>query len=771
MGSGQRSGQLLEVAFKHHREGRLADAETTYNHILREDPKNPDALHFLGLLAHQVGRHDDAVDLIERAHRVARPQPFSLNNLGMAYGALGRYQEAKRCFGRALAIKPDYAEAHNNLGATLRSLSLPKEAERAYRRAIALKPEVPDAHYNLGNILMDLGMPAEAEQSFRRALALKPRYAEALNNLGNALVRLGRHEEAQRSFRAAISVEPRYAEAYHNLGNLLKDLGRLQDAVRLYREGIALQPDAVETKINLANVLQHLGQLEEAEQAHREVVKLRPDLALSHYNLGCCLLKMDRTQEALASLSQALSLKPDDASARWMLTMGQLTAIHENETGPARCRAAFSRELDNLIASLRAQPPADPAGVVLQTPFYLAYQEENNRPLLAKYGELCTTLMRVRHDKPALRSSRSAPGRRLRLGIVSAHIKAHAVWEALVKGWVRQLDPERFDVRLFHLNLYSDQETELARSLASHFEQAAHDLRGWVKSILGHELDLLIYPEVGMDPLTTQLASLRLAPVQLASWGHPDTTGLPTIDHYLSAEGFEPPDTGANYTEHLVALPNLGCFYQPHSVVAIPPDLGALGIKDDRPLLFCCGTPFKYLPQHDPVLVRIARELRSCQLVFFDYTTAQLSDKLKLRLKRVFERDGLDFARHVVFVPWQSRAHFYGLMRRADVFLDTIGFSGFNTAMQAVESGLPIVASEGRFMRARLASGILKRMGLPELVTTSEDEYVDLAVKLARNTEYRGQVRTRLEASRGILYEDHAPIRALQDFLLQVASR
>jgi predicted O-linked N-acetylglucosamine transferase (SPINDLY family) len=233
----------------------------------------------------------------------------------------------------------------------------------------------------------------------------------------------------------------------------------------------------------------------------------------------------------------------------------------------------------------------------------------------------------------------------------------------------------------------------------------------------------------------------------------------------------EPPDAGANYTEHLVALPNLGCFYQPHSVVPVPPDFSALGIKDDRPLLLCCGTPFKYLPQHDRVLVRIARELGSCQLVFFDYTTPQLSDKLKLRLKRAFERDGADFARQAVFVPWQSRAHFYGLMRRADVFLDTIGFSGFNTAMQAVEAGLPIVASEGRFMRARLASGILKRMGLAELVTTSEDEYADLAVKLATNPEYRSQVRNRLEASRGILYEDRTPIRALEDFLLEVKSR
>jgi predicted O-linked N-acetylglucosamine transferase (SPINDLY family) len=105
------------------------------------------------------------------------------------------------------------------------------------------------------------------------------------------------------------------------------------------------------------------------------------------------------------------------------------------------------------------------------------------------------------------------------------------------------------------------------------------------------------------------------------------------------------------------------------------------------------------------------------------------------------------------------------------VFLDTIGFSGFNTAMQAVECGLPIVTREGRFLRGRLASGILKRMGLPELVAQSEEDYVTLAVKLARDTEYREHIRSRIAASRHLLFEDVAPIRALEAFLVEATSR
>jgi predicted O-linked N-acetylglucosamine transferase (SPINDLY family) len=246
---------------------------------------------------------------------------------------------------------------------------------------------------------------------------------------------------------------------------------------------------------------------------------------------------------------------------------------------------------------------------------------------------------------------------------------------------------------------------------------------------------------------------------------------LPTLDYYLSAELFEPPGAQEHYTERLVPLPNLGCFLARTPVVPVTPDYSRLGLDERSAILVCAGTPFKYSPRHDWVLPAIARELERCQFVFFTYRVHQLSEKLRDRLRGAFERSGLDFDRHVRFIPWQPRPEFYGLMMRADVYLDTIGFSGFNTAMQAAECGLPIVTREGRFMRGRLASGILKRMGLPELIAASESEYVSLAVKLAREGEYRARIGTRMEASREVLYDDHAPIRALEAFLSSVIGR
>jgi len=268
-----------------------------------------------------------------------------------------------------------------------------------------------------------------------------------------------------------------------------------------------------------------------------------------------------------------------------------------------------------------------------------------------------------------------------------------------------------------------------------------------------------------MDPMSVKLASLRLAPLQAASWGHPETTGLPTIDTYLSAQGMEPDGAQANYTEDLVALPHLGCYVQ-RGAEQPPAALDDLGIDLPSPLLLCPGTPFKYAPEHDRVYPRIARELGQCRLVFFTHWTQALSGKLRQRLERAFAQEGLDFSRYVAFLPWLTRPAFFGLMQRADVFLDTIGFSGFNTALQAIQCGLPVVTLQGRFLRGRLASGILRRIGLDELVAQDEDGYVALAARLARDAAYRAQVRRRIEANRGLLFEDAAPVRALEEFLL-----
>lgn len=761
--------QWLELAVAHHQAGRLREAHELYGQVLQADPENTHALRYLGLMAQQLGNHEQAIELIEKAHRHGRPDPQSLNTLGMAHAGAGRFREAKRCFAKALGLKADYADAHGNLASTLRALGQLKEAEPSYRRALALDPRSAEAHYNLGNLLIELRRPAEALAQFEQALALRPDYVEAHNNMGSALLQLGRTDEAERCFRSAISLQPAYAQAHHNLGTLLQDLRRLDEAEQSYRAALATAPQVFETATSLGNVLHNLGRFEEALACHGDAIALRPDAAQAHYNRGNSLASLDRWEQAGASYARAIQLDPAFGAARWALAMAQLPSVYDNASQVAERRAAFARQLDELSAWVGSTPSAA-EDALIQQPFHLAYQHEDNRELLAKYGKLCTTVMGRWGQRQKLTSAPARKTGPMRLGIVSAHIHGHSVWHAILKGWVRHLDRERVELHLFHLGL-SDEETEFAKAKAAYFLQGSHGLRQWVDAIRQQELDALAFPEIGMHTLAAQIASLRLAPVQIASWGHPETTGIPTLDYYVSAEDFEPPDAGRYYTEKLVPLPHLGSFYEPYGTAPEAPDLAALGIPEKEPLFLCPGTPFKYLPSYDGLITAIARQLGACRFVFFIDERIPYSSKLRRRLELAFEQAGLAPQRYLVFIPWQSRARFYGLLSRAHAYLDTVGFSGFNSAMQAVECGLPIVALEGRFMRGRFGSAILRRMALDELVATSDAEYVSLAVRLGRDEEYREQMRRQIQARRQPLYGDTAPIAALQDFLTSTYSR
>ncbi len=753
--------------------GDAEGALKSYESALACNPADAYANYNLAKLLSARGELARAKRLLNTAleHKPGFPEASIV--LSNVHDLQGNLAAAATALEIALEQRPDVAGAWHNYGLILRKAGRLSEAIAAYQKALALAPDYVDAQIGLGKAFEAQGRPEDAVACYRKAVSLAPRVAEIHFDLGNRLLDQGAAQEAIACFHRALELRPDFPAARLNLGNAFRSLGRLDDAIACYRQALQLRPEFLDAHYNLGIGYRDQGRRSEAVGCFEKVIQLKPDFAEAYYCLGQLFDDEDRHDESLDFFRKAVSLNPEFALARWAFAMSQLPAVYGAEADQVRCRSAFAAELDSLdrwFDSSRAQQGANAVGA--HQPFGLAYQETNNRELLQRYGRLCTRLMAGWFDRQAFaRPRKHGSTGVVRVGIVSQHFRNHSVWNAMVKGWFQQLDRARFSLHAFYLGVEHDQETQFARTRASCFEERKHGLRQWVDAIIKAQPDALIYPEIGMDPMTARLASLRLAPVQAAAWGHPETTGLPTIDYYLSAAGFEPPHAQENYTEQLVALPHLGCFYEPAPVAAAGVDLGGLGIDTDAPLLICPGMPFKYGPQYDSVIIEIARALGRCRFVFFSSPLNRVWDKLRRRLEAAFAQSQLDLDDFVSFIPWQHRPGFYGLLKRADVFLDTIGFSGFNTAVQAVECGLPLVTREGRFMRGRLASGILRRMGLPELIARSEEDYVALAVRLARDHEYREQVRERFAASRHVLFEDLAPIRALENFLVDAANR
>ena len=755
--------------------GALTEAERLLLSALDSKPELPEASVTLAHVLSARGNLDAAAAVLKT---VLEQRPDDVNAL-CTYATVLRNQgkpaEAESTLRRATAAGLDSANATNLLGNLLAEQGKWEEAASCYRKALVIHPDSRDAHLALANILCQQGHTDEAIACYERALALEPNSPEINSGLGNLLRDRGRLAEAAICYQRAIALRPESAEAHNGLGNALWDQGLVEESMACYRRAIELRPDFAEAHSGLGNALAtDRSRLDEAIASYKKALELKPDFPEAHYNLGIALMYQNRHDEALECYRKVLALDSEHVQARWMLTIGQLPFVYGAGHDPGYCRAAFSRQLDELDRWFDASRAGKGfTAVGMHQPFCLAYQEENNRELLQRYGKLCARLMSAWMDRegvvlPQHRRDRDGV---VRVGIVSQYFWNHSVWNAIVKGWFRELDRERFSLYAFYLGSRHDEEMQLAQSRATHFDQGGRGPRQWVDAILGQQLDVLVYPEVGMDPMTLKLASLRLAPVQVATWGHPETSGLPTIDYFISAEDMEPPGAQANYAERLVALPHLGCFYQARQVDHIQFDLSSWDIDADTPLLVSPGMPFKYMPQHDWIFAEIASRLGRCRIIFFMPRPRSMSEKLRQRLEKEFSRRGLDFDRFVTFIPWQPRPAFYGLLKRADVFLDTIGFSGFNTAMEAVECGLPIVTREGRFLRGRFASGILKRMGLHELVAGSEAGYVALSVKLCQDAGYREEVRQRIDAQCHVLFEDGAPIRAFETFLASVTAR
>jgi len=170
---------LLVEAVAHHHQGRLAEAEKLYRHILSIDEHHADSLHLLGVIAFQCGQAQDSLDLIGRAITINDRAPHYHNNMGNTLRMLGRAEDAALHYRRALALQPDYAEAHNNLGIASYDMRLFDEAEESYKRALALSPGYVDALINLGNACIKTGRGDEAFAYYERASSLAPGHPAA----------------------------------------------------------------------------------------------------------------------------------------------------------------------------------------------------------------------------------------------------------------------------------------------------------------------------------------------------------------------------------------------------------------------------------------------------------------------------------------------------------------------------------------------------------------------------------------------------------------
>lgn len=714
--------------------GDLGRAEASYARAIAADPRHAGALHNLAILRANAGRPIEAMELLRQAILADPTTPEARFNLGTLFLVHGEIEVAASELATALALRPDY----------------------------------PEALVNLARVRAAQGDPDAAMALLLEAEALAPQCAPALTNLGALFMARGQYREAGQRYAMVLHLDPGSAEAAYNVANALKALGRQGEAIAFYDQALERQPAYVDALVNRANALRELERLDEAIETYDRALQLKPDEARLHLNLGQILRDRGDAEAARAALARALELDPEDAHARLAAIMAELPLVYADEAEVAESRARYAKGLDALAAW--ASTPERRRGLAravgMSQPFYLAYQAGNDCELQSAYGALiCSVVGEAYAPLPA--PAAPAAGERIRVGIVSGFFRAHSNWKIPIRGWLEGLDRSRFELIGYRTNPRRDAVTEEAERLCDRFVQGPRALEGWRDQIAADAPHVLIYPEIGMDPTTPRLAAQRLAPVQCASWGHPDTTGLPTIDLYLSSALMEPEGAEDAYAERLVRLPGLGVSLAPPAAAA-PAARSALGLDEDGVVFWCGQSLPKYLPRFDAVWPRIAQAAGACQFVFIGLPQASRAEQVfRDRLARAFAAAGLDVDRYCLFLPRMSEAEFSSAIGAADVFLDSLAWSGCNSTLEAIAHDLPVVTWPSDLMRGRHSAAILQAIDVVETIAHDLDDYVAIASRLATDPAWRAEVRTRITERKPRLWRDDASLRALETLLEQ----
>ncbi len=511
---------------------------------------------------------------------------------------------------------------------------------------------------------------------------------------------------------------------------------------------------------------QQLGLPDQVLHTLREAARVHPTESSFHFSLIVALQRSGQTQEAIACAEVASSLQPDNYTFTLFKHL-LLPIVYDTQAEISFYRQQFIKGLKDLIQQTSLETPEEKkhklAGISRLTNFYLPYQAHNDVELQRQYANLEHKIMAANYPQwvtplsmPSLKENN-----KIRIGYVSAYLHSYSgtLW---LTGWLQYCDRQNFEIYCYYTGNTPDPITQQFQEYSDVFHHIPHNLEAVCQQILADQLHILVFPEIGMDAQTLQLASLRLAPVQCTAWGHPVTSGLPTIDYFLSSELMEPENAQEHYSEELIRLPNIGVSYpKPY----IPPRLKTRSdfqLSDDAVLYLCCQAPFKYLPQYDYIFAEIARRVPQAQFIFLRGTL------LQPRLSRAFAQVGLKSEDYCAFLTIPERLDYLMINLLSDVYLDTLSWSGGNTSLEAIACNLPIVTCPGEFMRGRHSDSFLKLLGVTDTIAQDEADYIEIAVKLGLDPAWRGNITERINASQDHLFDDKACIAGLEAFYKQV---
>lgn len=740
--------------------GQPARALECYDRAIALDPQHSDAYYNQGIAFYSLKQYQSAVESYDRAIALRPHFADAYNNRGVALNDLMQYQEAVESYDRAIAIRPAHSDAQNNRsvslallqqqqmlsqgrsrniaadsdgedawysrGNSLYELRRLQEALECYDRVIALNPNHPGAFYSRGNTLYGLKRAHEAAISYEKAIALNPQHTDSYNNRGVALYELKRYSEALESYEKAIALNPQYAGVYSNRGVVLYALQQYQKALEAYQKAIELNPRHADAYSNRGLVLRELKQYQEALECYDRALEINPQHAEAWNNRAEALYALKRYEDALASYDKALALNPDGTFwlGMQMLVKMKICDWHDYD--------ALATGLAEKVK--RRQKVAAPFIVLAMMDALVLQQVAAEILVEARFPS--------NSELPAI--SKYAGHEKIRIGYFSADFYNHATAYLMAEMFERH-DRSKFEFTAFSFG--PDSQDEYMRRVSKacdRFVDVRHLSDRQVAELSRTlEIDIAIDLKGYTTDARPGIFSYRTAPTQVNYLGYPGTMGADYIDFLIADPVLIPESSRKFYNEKIVYLPDS---YQVNDSNRVVSDKvytrEELGLPETG-FVFCCfNDNYKITPSTFDCWMRILKQVEGSVLWLLEDNAAAARNLRMEAVQRGVNADRLIFAKRLSFNEHLAR------QQRADLFLDTFPCNAHTTASDALWVGLPLLTRSGESFASRVAASLLQAMQLPELITTTEEEYEARAVELAHNSKELKKIVQKLKKSR-----------------------
>ena len=604
-----------------------------------------------------------------------KPTEQQLNSL-LKYYQTGQYVDAEKLSLSITKEFPEHQFAWNVLGAVLKQMGKMDESLVAFKKSVKLNLHDAVAHFNLGIILKQLGKLEESEERFKRVISLKPDFAEAHNNLGNTLKELDKLNEAEACYRKAIELKPDYAIAYYNLGNMLNKRERI----------------------------------EEAEASYKKAILLKPDYAEAYYNLGKLYKIAKIIDKTLTCYDAAYLINPDLNYLQGEILFTRMKLGIWND---------FSSNIKKLIKKIDN-------GKKLSTIFPLIVLVDNPLILQKAAEALSTQDHPVSNIFPKITPYHNH--KKIKIAYFSPDFRNHPI-SFLTAGLYERHDRSKFEIHAFSLKLSNKNEfNRRVRAGADHF----HDVQMMsnqdiVKLSRSLEIDIAVDLAGYTAESRTDIFAMSAAPIQVSYLGFPGTMGTNYMNYLIADKTIIPKKNKKYYSENIVYLPSYQINDEKVEVSKKVFTRKDLGLSLDS-FVFCCfNSIHKITPQTFNSWARILKQVDNSVLMLY----AENETAIKNLKKEINDR-GIN-PNKLIFGQKLARPEFLARYRVIDLFLDTLPHNAGATASDALRMEVPVLTQMGESFASRMAASLLKAVNLPELITTTQDQYELLAINLATN--------------------------------------